>query len=173
MNDAEDPREAPRERCRNPEPGTGDAVVVAGVGNSYRRDDGVGPVVAALVAARCEARDIGPVVDPLDLLGRWDRAEMVVVVDAIRSPDPPGTIQLVELHSRATECGVTSTHGISLGRVLRLAETIGRAPSRVVVIGITGAEFGVGTGLSAPVGAAVPIAVRNIVEMIETVQACA
>ncbi len=149
------------------------AVVVAGVGNTYRRDDGVGPAVAELVAARRAAHDIGPVVDPLDLLGRWDGAEMAVVVDAIRSSGPPGTIEVVELHARNPRPGVTSTHGIGLDRVLRLAETIGQAPARVVVVGIIGAEFGQGTGLSAPVGAAVPIAVRNIVEMIGAVQVCA
>ncbi len=146
---------------------------MAGVGNPYRRDDGVGPAVAALVATRCAARDIGPVVDPLDLLGRWDDAEIAVIVDAIRSAGSPGTIEMVELHAQNPRPGVTSTHGIGLDRILRLAETIEQAPSRVLVVGIIGAEFGQGTGLSAQVGAAVPIAVRNIVDMIGTVQACA
>ncbi len=148
-------------------------VVVAGLGNAYRRDDGAGPVVAAEVATRAGARDIGPVVDPLDLLGRWDRAALAVVVDAIRSSAPPGTVHVVELPERIAERGVTSTHGIGLGGVLRLARAIGRAPQRVIVVGIAGADFGRGTGLSAPVDAAVAVAVGKIVDMVEELHACA
>ncbi len=64
-------------------------VVVAGMGNEYRRDDGAGPAVAAASAKEAPATiDIGPVVDPLDLLGRWDGADLAIVVDALRSGGP-------------------------------------------------------------------------------------
>jgi len=69
--------------------------------------------------------------------------------------------------------GVTSTHGIGVAGVLRLARALDRAPRRVVVVGIEGEDFGRGTGLSPAVVAAVPAAVRRIVDLIEEVQACA
>jgi len=51
-------------------------VVVASLGNEYRRDDGAGQIVAAAIAEQAPGVDnIGSQVDPLDLLGRWDDAD--------------------------------------------------------------------------------------------------
>ncbi len=151
----------------------GPVVVVAGLGNEYRRDDGAGPLAAARIAEKLAALDIGPVVDPLDLLGRWDHADLAVIVDAVRSGSPPGTVQLVELPAQGVGRPVTSTHGIDLAGVLRLARTVGGAPGRVLVVGIEGADFGDGTGLSPEVDAAVTVAVQKVVDLIEEVTPCA
>jgi hydrogenase maturation protease len=151
-------------------------VVVAGVGSEYRRDDGAGPAVAARTVEQSPAtHDIGPVVDPLDLLGRWDRADLAIVIDAMRSGAAPGTVRVLELTGTAvvSSPGVTSTHGISLSGVLRLAQVIDQAPRRVVVVGIEGDDFGRGLGLSPAVTAAIPVAVQNVVDLIKEVQACA
>ena len=148
-------------------------VVVAGLGNEYRRDDGAGPLVAAQVASLGVARDIGPIVDPLDLLGRWDRARLAIVIDAIRSASPPGTVQSVELPTSTGARSATSTHGISLPGVMRLAQTLGVAPERIVVVGIEGLDFGRGKGLSPVVDAAIPVAVRKVMDAIAEVSTCA
>jgi len=148
-------------------------VVVAGLGNEYRRDDGAGLLVAAGIAGRTGAEDIGPIVDPLDLLGRWDNADVAIVIDAIRSGSAPGTVQLIELSAESAGPPVTSTHGISLARVLRLAEIVGHRPQRLIVVGIEGADFGNGRGLSPAVAAALPVAVQTVVAVIEEVHSCA
>jgi hydrogenase maturation protease len=151
-------------------------VVVAGVGSEYRRDDGAGPAVAARTVEQSPAtHDIGPVVDLLDLLGRWDRADLAIVIDAMRSGEAPGTVRVLELTGTAvgSSPGVTSTHGISLSGVLRLAQVIDQAPGRVVVVGIEGDDFGRGLGLSPAVTAAIPVAVQKVVDLIKEVQACA
>ena len=78
--------------------GPAPVVVVAGLGSEFRRDDGAGPLVRARAVHEAGVgRDIGPISDPLDLLGVWDGADLVVVVDAVRSGAPPGTVQVVEL----------------------------------------------------------------------------
>ena len=152
-------------------------VVLAGIGSLDRRDDGVGPVVAALAAAQLgTASDVGPVAEPLDLLGRWDDASLAVVVDAVRSSRPAGTVSLVELRpdgagaagpaGTGLSSGATSTHGLGLARVLRLAVAVGSAPARVVVVGIDGEDFGRGTGFSPSVAAAVPEALRRVVSLV-------
>ncbi len=149
-------------------------VVIASLGNEYRRDDGAGQVVAARAAEQApEVHDVGPQVDPLDLLGRWDGADLAIVVDATRAEGTPGSVRVVDLLDRAETPGVTSTHGISLSGVLRLARAVGRAPRRVVVVGIEGEDFGKGPGLSPAVSAAVPGAVRKVVELIEEACKCA
>jgi hydrogenase maturation protease len=148
-------------------------IVVAGLGNEYRRDDGAGPVTAARIVAELGAEDIGPVVDPLDLLGRWDDADLAIVIDAVRSGSAPGSVRVVELPSGDGGHATTSTHGISLGGVWRLAQAVGRAPARVIVMGIEGIDFGNGPGLSAAVEAAVPVAVRRAVALVKEVHPCA
>jgi len=158
------------------------AVVVAGLGSEHRRDDAVGPVVAARaaeVAARHGVRLVAPLGDPLDLLGYWDGAALAVIVDALHSGAAPGSVRVVELGPEAGRDGMTrvthppaSTHGIDLGGVLRLSAAVGRAPRRVVVVGIEGGDFTRGTGLSPAVAAAVPSAVERVVHLIEESTTC-
>jgi hydrogenase maturation protease len=151
--------------------------VVIGMGSEYRRDDGAGPAVADEVARTCAGvSPMGPIAEPLDLLGLWDGADLAVVIDAVHSGAEPGTVALIELvdpgpaGDRAPVLsGTTSTHGIGLAGVLRLSRAVGSAPGRVVVVGIEGGDFGQGTGLSPAVARAVPHAVRHVRELIEEV----
>jgi hydrogenase maturation protease len=159
----------------------GSPVVVAGLGSSYRRDDAVGPLVAALAVAQCDgAIDVGPIEDPLDLLTRWDGAALAVVVDAVRSAGDVGRVWTLELSSAEDPSGAsprlgapTSSHGIGLAGVLRLARAIGRAPRRVVVVAVEGKDFTHGEGLSPAVAASVPDAVRRITELVKEESSCA
>ena len=152
----------------------GRRVVVAGMGSEYRRDDGAGPAVVDRVAGLLDGMVVlGPFADPLDLLGLWDDADLAVVVDAVQSGAAPGTVQLLELDPDGSgpgpvggPSGTTSTHGIGLAGVFRLARAVGNAPRRVVVVGIEGQEFGSGTGLSPAVEGAVAHAARHVVELI-------
>jgi hydrogenase maturation protease len=156
-------------------------VLVAGIGSEYRHDDGVGAVVAAAVAlATTSTRDVGPLGEPLDLLGRCNDADLVVVIDATRSGATPGTVQVIELDLTAGDDTITrgpsresSSHGIGLTGVVRLARAVGQAPRRLVVVGVEGERFDVGEGLSQSVAAAVPEAVSRVVELIREVDACA
>lgn len=145
-------------------------VVVAGIGNEYRSDDGAGPAVANYVASRApgvvESRVVS---EPLDLLGTWDEADLAVVVDATRSGSEPGTVQVVDLgdgEDTGAYLGTVSTHGLDLARVLRLARAIGRAPVRVVVVGVEGANFEDGPDLSAAVNGAVREAGDLVLELV-------
>ena len=170
-----------------PRRGRGPAVtaraLVVGIGNDYRRDDGVGPTVVRRVAARLDAvgrRDvdvIDGIPDPLDLLGRWDGATLVVVVDAVRSGAPAGTVSVIELSGGPSPDGpdplpfdggarTTSTHGMGVVSALRLARALGQAPDRVVLVAVAGADFGRGEGLGPAVAGAVPEAVGRILALV-------
>jgi len=155
-------------------------VVVAGLGNEFRRDDGVGPAVVAEVGRRMGPDvDARAVRDPLDLLDRWGGADLAIVVDALRGGDPPGTVRVLRLEApdpspdpapgggESRGHRARSTHGIGLARVLRLARTLGAAPKAVAVVGVQGEDFGDGSGLSDPVSAAVPRAVAQVVRLID------
>lgn len=150
--------------------GTAPRVVVAGMGSEYRRDDGAGPAVAEEVTRLViGVTNLGPLADPLDLLGLWDGAALAVVVDAVRSGDEPGTVRLIDLDETPADgagAGPTSTHGISLAGTLRLARAVGNPPRRVVVVGVEGEDFSQGLGLSPAVERAVPAAARAVAELI-------
>jgi hydrogenase maturation protease len=155
------------------DPGAGLRIVVAGIGSEYRRDDGAGPAVAAQVADLVGGvTNLGTIADPFDLLGLWDGADLAVVVDAVRSGAKPGTVRLVELDIASGPEPVgdasrtTSTHGMGLTDVFRLAQAVGTAPGRVVVVGIEGSDFAQGTGLSPAVARSVPQATRWVAELI-------
>lgn len=145
-------------------------VLVAAIGNEWRCDDGAGPAVARLVrATRGEDERVvvvGSLADELDLLGVWDDADVAVVVDATRSGAPAGTISRVELEKDGPPEAAPSTHGLGLPGVLSIAEAVGQAPRRVVVVGIEGARFEQGGGLSDAVARAVPTAAGIVEEVI-------
>jgi hydrogenase maturation protease len=155
-------------------------VVVAGLGSAYRGDDAVGPLVAELFASvNCAVRDVGPLEEPLDLLGRFDGADLAIVIDAVRSGAPIGTVRVVDVDlayshdDGLAEPAVTSTHGIGLVGVLRLARAVGRAPRRLVLVAVEGEAFGLGSAMSAAVRAAVPEALRAVTTLIERNEQCA
>lgn len=157
-------------------------VVVIAIGNEYRRDDGAGAAVAAQVARRDPSvRNVGAAVDPLDLLGRWDGADLAVVIDAVRSSEPVGSVLVLELGPEAGRSAgaaagggrATSSHGVDVGGALRIARALGHAPARVVLVGIVGGDFGSGPGLSPAVEAAVPAAVDAVLHLTREARACA
>lgn len=146
-------------------------VVVAGIGSELRGDDGVGVAVASAVAHLAPAVDVGPLGEPLDLLGRWDGAELAVIVDATCSGSPAGSVRVHELGAAGADVppgdAPASTHGLGVPGVLRIARAVGRAPRRVVLVGVEGAAFERGEGLSPAVARAVPEAVARVVALVE------
>lgn len=151
--------------------------LVAGIGTADRRDDGVGRVVASSAARRAgisaQAR-FALFAAPLDLIASWEGAELVVVVDAIRSGRAPGTVLTVPF--AGLELGgarPSSTHGLGVAETLRLAAALGRAPRHGFLVGIAGEEFGPGRGLSARVESAVPEAVDRVRELLSQGRPCA
>ena len=138
------------------------AAVVIGVGNSYRRDDGVGPAVAAAVEAlglpgvrvlRCGTETTA-------ILDAWAGAGLAVVVDAAAG-GTPGRVRRCDLDDLAEQRPVSS-HELSLRQTYELARALGRAPDCVVVVTVDVADTGHGVGLSPAVAAALPEAVRVV-----------
>jgi len=135
-------------------------VVVIGVGNRYRRDDGVGPAVADLCAGRHPpgVRVVTEPADPVDLLDAWTDMRLAVLVDAaVTGAAPPGSVTFC----RATDLAATpvnSSHGVDLAAVVRLGRALDRLPGELVVVCVEAGDTGHGPGLTPAVAAAVPAA---------------
>jgi hydrogenase maturation protease len=147
--------------------------VIIGIGNEYRRDDGLGPrVIAELI----DRQPVDPALAGVDLrvsdgeslamLSLWAGAELAVVVDAVRdSRDHAGRIRELVLEDGdevdLTGRPSTGTHDIGFGDTVALGRALGRMPHRLVIIAVTGREFGFGPEPTASVAAAVaPVADR-------------
>jgi hydrogenase maturation protease len=141
-------------------------VVVIGVGNPYRCDDGVGPAVAAAVAAhrREGVKVVTCANEPTVILDAWAGATLAVVVDAAVGGSP-GRVRVGTLENFA-EPVLVSSHDLSLRQTYELAAVLGRAPQALLVVTVDVAEVGHGEGLSPAVAAALPAAVRAVLAVI-------
>ena len=141
-------------------------VVVIGIGNPYRRDDGVGPAVAAAVAAlgRRGVRVVTCAAEPTAILDDWAGATLAVVVDAAAG-GTPGRVRVGTLEDFA-EPVVVSSHDLSVRATYELAAVLGRAPAALRVVTVDVAEVGHGEGRIPAVAAALPAAVRAVLSVI-------
>lgn len=138
-------------------------IAVIGVGNEFRRDDGVGWAVIARLRERAVDRPLptGTVLatcdgDPAHLIGLWEGTDLAVVVDAAHAhPAHPGRVHRLALDTDALERPQASSHGLGLGEAVELARVLGRLPGRLAVYAVEGADTALGPGLSSSVEAVV------------------
>jgi hydrogenase maturation protease len=95
--------------------------------------------------------------EPVGLIEDWSGADTVIVVDAVSSGAPSGTIHRLDPLSAPLPAAMSrgSTHAFGLAATIELARTLDRLPPRLTVYGIEGARFTAGEELSEPVRAAV------------------
>lgn len=142
--------------------------VVIGVGNAFRRDDGLGLVVAERLAG--QPHDGFDVValdgEPSRVVDAWTGTALAVVIDALRSPEPPGTILRYEagLDPVPAERVVSSSHTMGPGEAYELGVALDRLPARLVIYGVVGEEFTEGQGLSPAVVEAVDGVVDAVID---------
>jgi len=163
-------------------------VLVAGIGNVFSSDDGFGVEVVQHLLRRTwpegvSVQDVGirGVHLAYQLLDGYD---LLVLVDAVASGDPPGTLTVFEpileptpeaspenaglgLAMRGAAAAQSlDSHGMEPAVVLSLARRLGAPLGRVVVVGCVPLTVDDGLGLSEPVAAAVPLAVAAVADLV-------
>jgi hydrogenase maturation protease len=142
-------------------------VLVAGIGNVFRTDDGFGPEVARRLAALPWPAGVR-VVDygirgmhlAYDLLDPWDA---LVLIDALPDRGEVGSVALLEIGGEQPGGAALDAHGMDPATVLAsLAALGGRLPPRTLLVGCQVAETGDGMGLTPGVEAAVDTAARAV-----------
>lgn len=164
-------------------------VLVAGIGNILMSDDGFGvEVVRRLTAPDADA--LPPDVEVIDIGIRGmhlayqllDGYDGLLLIDATRRGGEPGELYLLEHDLGAaadaasgtpadgSPAGVPDAHGMTPDAVLALLASLATASGldpaaglrRVLVLGCEPASIDDGIGLSEPVAAAIPKAVRAV-----------
>src|SRR5581483_11121820 len=127
-------------------------MLIIGVGNGYRGDDGVGPAILALLR---EERSPGVRLLECDgdcstLLDAWHGADAVMLIDAVSSGAPPGTVYRFDALSQALPRAVSfqSTHAFGVAEALALGRTLGQLPASLIIYAVEGKTFTTGMGLS-------------------------
>ena len=142
-----------------------DPVLVIGVGNPYRRDDGFGVAVLnrlqeLAVPGISIVEESG---EPAALIARWSDQSLVIMVDAVSSGADPGTIHHLECGNGAWDVrgrsASASTHGLGVAEAVELGKLLDQLPARLVILGVETEDTTNGTGLSKVVAATVdPVA---------------
>jgi hydrogenase maturation protease len=138
--------------------------LVIGVGNCYRRDDGIGPAAAAEIE-RQHLPGVRVVIsdgDPAGLLEAWAGLDLAIVVDAVRCvPATPGRMH--RWPDGPLERGWTaSSHGLGIPDALDLGRALDRFPRRMVFFAVEAADLRPGAGLSPAVATSLPDVVAAI-----------
>lgn len=143
--------------------------VVIGLGNRYRRDDGVGVVAADALNAMAlnGVRVVTDVADPMSLLEAWSGAELAVLLDAAVGIHPAaGRVRRRLLDDLAASAGLSS-HALDLVSTYQLGRALERVPDALVVLTVEVADTGHGSALTPPVAAAVSKLVEMAIGEIE------
>lgn len=150
------------------------SILCIGVGNEHRRDDGIGLLLARIVRTR---KLDGVTVlesngDGAALMDMWAEAPTVILIDAVSSASPAGTLHRLEAHRETIPVSFSkhSTHLLSVAEAVEMARVLKRMPARLIIYGIEGADFGEGIGLSAEVATAAQTALERLVEEIRSLQ---
>ena len=155
-------------------------ILVAGIGNSWMRDDGFGSEVVKLLAERELPAGVS-VVDfgtgGLDLAYEVMRGyDGLVLVDISRQGEPPGTLYVMEADPEDVDGSIEDgqaldPHGMDPETVLRFVKYVGGWPGRVFVVACEPElveDFGI--GLSDAVAGAVRRAADVVVDTVAQLQ---
>ncbi len=152
-------------------------IVVVGTGQRLRGDDAAGleavrqwqatfpPIGLRQTVSRREVRVETVELIGLGLLDLLAEAEAAILVDAVHSSAPPGTLLRLSPHEvSAFRPDSQSAHGWGVAETLQLGRSLDPTLNdcRITLIGIAGREFGVGAALSPEVRRALDRAVEMI-----------
>lgn len=152
-------------------------MVVIGIGNDDRCDDGAGRAVVRRLRGRLPAHAELAELDgeATSLLAMLDGADAAILIDACLSDCVPGTVQRFDA-ARAPLPSARfnlSTHGLGLAEAIELARSLGQLPASCVVYAIEADSLEQGRTLSAAVAAAVDTVAARVQAEVSPVEGIA
>lgn len=142
-------------------------MLILGVGNACRGDDAAGLLVARRLRERVPA---GVTVlerhgDLVGLLDDWVDQPEVILIDAMQSSAPVGTILRVDARTEPlpNDAFRSSTRAFGVAEAFALGRLLRVLPRRFIVYGIAGDDFTMGAAISEAVERAVDEVVERVV----------
>ncbi len=131
--------------------------LILGIGNELLGDEGVGVHAARLLREEnlpknTKIVEVGTAI--LDALTDLEQADRIIVLDAMKGDQPPGTVYKISLdHCSGASC-IASMHGFDIFRVMALAGC--STPPPVMVFGVEPQEINWSLELSTSVTESMP-----------------
>jgi hydrogenase maturation protease len=147
-------------------------ILVIGVGNDYRSDDGVGLAVIRVLNEKNlpGARLAECTGDGMNLIETWKVAKAVILVDAVSSESEPGTIFRFNALTGPIPAHLAfhSTHALGVAEAIELGRTLHQLPPYLLLFGIEGKNFAAGTNISPEVENAMQEVVEQVTREIHS-----
>ncbi len=150
-------------------------IVIIGVGNVLRADDGLGPYVVSLIREKIKHLENVELIDcgtgGMEVANYMQGVSKAIIVDAIQMGKKPGEIYYFKINTRIFRekrevldlVQSVSVHEIGLKEAIVLGEILGDPPKEIVVVGCEPKDINsFRIGLSSEVEKAVP----KIVEIV-------
>ncbi|MDD4052208.1 MAG: hydrogenase maturation protease [candidate division Zixibacteria bacterium] len=151
-------------------------IVVIGIGNDFRSDDGVGLYVARAIGALNlpGVTTIDGVADGSNLMTAWEDSRAVFIIDCALSGAEPGTIHTFDALTEEIPADIFprfSTHAIDIPESIKLGRLLENLPPRLTVYAIEGENLAAGADCTYKVKMAAEKVVAMMRKAIETLPA--
>ena len=147
-------------------------ILIAGIGNILLQDDGLGPQAIAQLQAQYEFGDDVDLVDlgtpTLDFVDYLRGCDILVLIDALAAGGEPGellTFDKEQLKKLLPNMRL-SAHQPCLNETLHTAETADIDVKEVLLVGLVGNSFDVGTELGPYVSQSMPELLELVVDFV-------
>ena len=124
-------------------------IVILGIGNPLRGDDGLGPALIGRLSGKVKAVCFDAGSAPENYAGKIvkEKPDTILIVDALHFGKKPGEYELLKKDDIA-KCGFT-THDISPNMFIEYLEK--ETGANIIFLGVQPASLKMGEGLSEPV----------------------
>lgn len=149
-------------------------VLILGLGNPDRGDDGFGPQVVKLLEGRLPpdvaATALGT--DIMMLVPEWAKYAAVICIDAATLETRPGTVHRFDLAERDLPRRrlPPSSHGFGLIEAVELSRVLGEQPGAIIVFAVEGLCFDAGAAMTPQVTAALEDVAGRVAAEIEALR---
>lgn len=146
-------------------------ILVIGIGNILIKDEGIGVRVAEQMMKMSLPPDV-EVMDGgtggLDLLYAVEGRKKVIVVDAVKTGSPPGTLfRFTDKDLGEKKGTLRSAHGIDFSDVISASVYFKTKPEEIVFLGIEPEDLGAGLELSPKIGGMIPVLINLVMKELD------
>lgn len=146
-------------------------ILILGVGNPFRRDDGIGPAVIRRLQSENSLQQVDLLdggIDGFALLDQIKLYEKVLIVDAVDMGLKPGEIRIFSpAEAKMTiRTDALSTHGFGLAETLAFMETL-EISTDVRILGIQAKDIGFGEDMTPEIHSQLDAIIETISTQLE------
>jgi len=129
-------------------------IAVIGIGNSLRRDDGIGVIILGSLLNNYKRKQIDYLnfgIASFDLMHRLQDYRVALLIDGISAGLPAGELKIFDLKQAVfpEDVKAVSSHELNLKDIFRLTRNLG-IKTKIFIAGIQVQDTGFGESLSQP-----------------------